>query len=275
VISCSKFGRLRPVEATRAIKSRQAKRELTVLANVSRKAELEESLAKTSARVRGKKDKPAALNRDSDKRTRSNEAASAASGIRALLDSTIFRNVVAAGLAAAAAALVSRGSGPSNDLTQPTPARDDPHRGDAQAKSPTPTSKVRRKAKSASAAVADAAESVSLGKAGAKVARKATKTAKAAKAALAASDQDSRTARNDQSIGAAPQQRTRKVRSDAGIQRQRPRVPAATPAATSTKDLPVLAQTETSALALDAATTSVDDVAAQSSEELAAGAHPS
>jgi hypothetical protein len=190
VISCSKFGRLRPVEATKAINSRQAKRELTVLANVSRRAELEESLAKTSARVRGKKDKPADLNRNSDKRTRSKEAASVASGMRALLDSTLFRNVVAAGLAAAAAALVSRGSGPSNDQTQPTPARDDPHRAEAeQAKSPTLTSKVRRKAKISSEAVADAAESVSLGKAGAKVAREATKTAKAAEAALTASTQ--------------------------------------------------------------------------------------
>jgi hypothetical protein len=196
--------------------------------------------------------------------------------MRALLDSTLFRNVVAAGLAAAAAALVSRGSGPSNDLTQPTPARDDPHRGEAQqAKSPTLTSKVRRKAKIASEAVADAAESVSVAKTGAKVARKATKTAKAAKAALTASTQDSKTARNDQSIAAPPQQRTRKVRSDAGIQRQRPRVPAATPEVTPNGDLPVLAQTETSTLALDAATTSVDEVAVQSSEELAAGAHPS
>jgi hypothetical protein len=195
--------------------------------------------------------------------------------MRALLDSTLFRNVVAAGLAAAAAALVSRGSGPSNDLTQPTPARDDPHRGEAeQAKSTTLTSKVRRKAKIASEAVVDAAESVSLGKAGAKVAREATKTAKAAKAALTASTQDSKTARNDQSIAAPPQQRTRKVRSDAGIQRQS-RVPAATPEVTPAGDLPVLAQTETSALALDAATTSVDDVAVQSSEESAAGAHPS
>jgi hypothetical protein len=233
-------------------------------------------LARTTGKGGADKKKSAARNRDLKTKTRSAEATTATGAIKSLFDSALFRNVVAAGLAAAAAALVTRASGHSGDLTSETPLPDEPHDDEKlTAKSSPIVTQVRRKAKSATAAVTHAAEAVTSGDAVDKVTRRAKRVAKVAKAAITGSDGESGAVHNDQSGEPPVPQRTRKVRSDAGSQRKRPRASKAKSEAPVTGGVPVLAQTETSALALSAAIIADDDVAMESLEEQATAAHPS
>jgi hypothetical protein len=200
----------------------------------------------------------------------------ATGAIKSLFDSALFRNVVAAGLAAAAAALVTRASGQSGDLTSESPLRDEPHHDKKlTAKSSPIVTQARRKAKTATAAVTHAAEAVTSGDAVENVTRKAKRVANVAKAAITGSDGQSGAAHDKESDEPSAPLRTRKVRSDAGSQRKRPRSLKAEPEAPLTGDLPVLAQTETSALALGVATIADDDLAMASSEEQVTEAHPS
>jgi hypothetical protein len=245
-------------------------------ANVSRGTVLEGSLARTIGKRGGDKKKSAARNRVLKTKNRSAEPTTAKSAIRSLFDSALFRNVVATGLAAAAAALVTRTSGRSDDLTSETPLRDEPYDDKKlKAKSPPIVTQVRKKAKSATAAVTHTAEAVTSGDAVGKVARRAKRVAKVAKAAITGSDDEIGALHNDQSSEPSAPQRTRKVRSDAGSQRRRPRVPTARSEAPQTGNLPGLAQTATSALALSAASVADDDVATESLEEQATEARPS
>ena len=230
-------------------------------------------MARTLGKGGADKKKSAVRNRDLKLKTR---PAVATGAIKSLFDSALFRNVVAAGLAAAAAALVTRASGQSGDLTSETPPRDEPHNDKKLTASSSPiASQVRKKAKSATAAVTHAAEAVTSGDAVKEVTRKAKRVAKGAKAAITGSDGESVAVHNDQSDEPSARLRTRKVRSDAGSQRKRRGVPTATSEVPLTADLPSLAQTETSALALSAATIADDDVATESLEEQATEAHPS
>lgn len=121
--------------------------ELTGMAIVASRAELEKTLAKSSG-SRPSKEINTTDPDNSGKKKRPNQATRAVSGIPSLFDAHLFLNVVAAGLAAAVAALVSRASGPSNDLAQQTLMRYEPQKGGAHAaKSPTLASKARRKAR--------------------------------------------------------------------------------------------------------------------------------
>lgn len=247
--------------------------ELTGGANVSCAAKLERSLTKTSGTSGGKKKSSAATKRKAEKKARSTGATKIESGFRSLIGSPLFRNAVAAGLVAAAAALVSKASGSSNDLSPEAPGRDE--RGDGAslaAAPPSLTSKVKRKAKTATTAVSKAAESIALEDAAARVSGKAKKAAKAAKAALTSADDYSQVTRSDESTEPQPQRRTRKVRSDAGTPRK-PKVHVAVMGEPQTGDLPILSTTETSALALSTATTPNDDEP-RSLEEQSAEAHP-
>ena len=233
-------------------------------------------MARTIGKGGADKKKSAARSRDLKMKTRSAEGTTATGAIRSLFDSALFRNVLAAGLAAAAAALVTRASGHSGDLMSETPPRDEPHDDKKlKAKSSPIAAQVRKKAKSATAAVTHAAEAVTSGDAVENVTRKTKRVAKVAKAAITGSDGESGAVHNDQSSEPSAPQRTRKVRSDAGSQRKRPRALAAKSEAPLPGDLPVLAQTETSALALSAATIADDDVATRSVEEQVTEAHPS
>lgn len=232
-------------------------------------------MARTTGKGGADKQKSTARNRNLTMKTRSAGGTTTTSAIRSLFDSALFRNVVAAGLAAAAAALVTRASGHSGDLTSQTP-RDEPHNEKKlRAKSSPIVTKVRRKAKSATAAVTHAAEAVTSADAVDKMTRRAKRAAKAAKTAITSSDGESGAAYIDQSSKPSAPSRTRKVRSDAGSQRKRPRALTRKPDEPLTGDLPVLAVTETSALALSAATIADDDIATESSEEQVAEVHPS
>lgn len=233
-------------------------------------------MARTNGKGGADKKKSAARDRELKTKTRSAEATTATGAIRSLFDSAVFRNVVAAGLAAAAAALVTRAPGHSGDLPSETPLHDEPQNGKKlKVKSSPIATQARRKAKSATSAVTHAAEAVTSAEAVDQIARRPKRVAKVAKAAITGSADESGAAHNDQSSKPSAPQRTRKVRSDAGIQRKRPGALTAKPEASSTGDLPVLAQTETSALALSAATSADDDVATGSMEEQVTEAHPS
>ena len=162
---------------------------------------------------------------------------------------------------------MSRGSSSSDDLSAEASGRDGSLDGSGvDAKSPSLTAKVHRKTKAAKAAVAKAAESVTLEDARAQVATKAKKAAKATKAVLTGADAGSKAAGSDQSMETPIQQRTRKVRSDAG-RRRKPKVGVADLKPPSTADLPLPSRTETSTLALGADSIPPDDGRPESSEE--------
>jgi hypothetical protein len=196
-------------------------------------------------------------------------------GIKSLINSPLFRNVVAAGLAAAAAALVSRGSSSSNDLDAEAPGGDGALDGSpVDAKPSSLTAKVNRRTKAGKTAVVEAAEAVSLGSAGAQVAKKAKKVAKATKAALTGADAGSGVAGSDHGIEPPVQPRTRKVRSDAG-RRRKPKVEVADPGPLPIADLPLPPRTETSTLALSAAVIPEADDKPELSEEQGTKIYPS
>jgi hypothetical protein len=221
----------------------------------------------------GKKTKGSASNgRKGGKIERSTGVRKAEGGLRSLVKSQLFRNVVAAGLAAAAAALVSKASSSSDDAERPVP--DGPLDGsNRKARSPSLTAKVRRKTKTAKSAVAKAAESVGAADAGAKLTRKARKAAKATKSALTGADGEKEASGRSQSTDPRVQQRSRKIRSDAGS-RRKPRENVPDLEAPLSGDLPNQPHTETSALALSTATIPSSDKQLQLAEVQSTEAQP-
>jgi len=187
---------------------------------------------------------------------------------KTLINSPVLRNVVAAGLASAAAALLYRKSDDSADRGQGAqPLRTPPVRGGSDRPALRATNGVRRKAKAATAAVSKVAEAIVDTGGGAKVVGRAKDAAKPRRVAAARDSGASQPA--PQGIGAAEpkaEQRQRKIRSDAGI-RRKPKKVEAQDKALGAVDLPALADTETSALALGSATAPAGEVLLSSSEE--------
>jgi hypothetical protein len=220
---------------------------------------LEEPLATTTGGSRRNKKVSGPKSRKAIKSAPSPEVSKGTSGIKTLFDSAFFRNVVAAGLAAAAAALVSRASNSSSDVTSETPVRDEPLDGrSSKEESPPLTAKVRKKTKEATAAVTEAAGSVTSGNAVNKVAKKAKKAVKSTKAALTRADNVSGAPDSNEGTQSQVQPRLRKVRSDAGS-RRKPKVQVEIGTPSIAAELPIQPDTETSTLAIGAGSVPEED----------------
>ena len=186
--------------------------------------------------------------------------------LKSLISSPVVRNAVAAGLASAAAALLYKKSDEAADGDQ---GAQPPKRLPDHGSSDRPANSARRKAKAAAAQVSKVAEAIADTAAGAKVVEKAKVSAKPRRVAAARDSGASEPA--PQGIGAAEpkaEQRQRKIRSDAGI-RRKPKKVEAQDKALGAVDLPALADTETSALALSSATVAAGDALLGSLEEQA------
>jgi len=201
---------------------------------------------------RGTKARTARANSGSG--SHSNKQALISDRLKSLISSPVVRNAVAAGLASAAAALLYKKSDEAADGGQGAqPAKTLPEHGGPDRPALSAANSVRRKAKAAAAQVSKVAEAIADTGGGAKAAEKAKGAAKPRRVAAA---RDSGTYQSaTQIIGSAEQktkQRQRKIRSDAGTQRQ-PKKVEAQDEALGGIELPALAGTETSALALGSA----------------------
>ena len=219
------------------------------------------------------------------------------SKIKSVLGSPVVRNVVAAVLASAAAALLQRKSSGSDHREKASGTRDvDVDRAGPPSINSSPVKRTRSKAaaaaniakaaaaKKAKQAVAKAATAAVTNSAAAVVGRAARKgvpktvkatVTKGAKAALTkAMRVNKTTASRGEIVPPTNARPTRKTRSDLGIKRgPRKASPGSEPR--GGLELVGLGDTETSPIALDAATAASPDVIPGPSDEQVAQAHPS